>query len=197
MDPWSIVAVVAGYLIGSVDFGVVVARVRGVDIYGVGSGNPGATNVLRSMGRGTAAVVLAGDVLKGVAAAGLGGLAGGDATGFAAGLAAAVGHCYPIWHRFRGGKGVATTGGVTLWMEPVLGAILVPLWALVTAVARKASVASLLLAVLLVPGLAVFGWRGWPLVWAGAAVALVLYRHRGNVMRLLRGAEHNIEGSPA
>lgn len=193
MDLWSITAFVTAYLIGSIDFGVVVPRLRGVDIYEVGSGNPGATNVLRSMGRGTAAVVLLGDLLKGVVAAALGDLAGGDAAGFAAGFAAVVGHCYPVWHRFRGGKGVATAGGMTLWMEPFLGLILVPMWAVVTATAKKASVASLLLAVLLVPGLALFGHRGWSLVWAGLTSILVLYRHRGNMVRLLRGSEHTIE----
>ncbi|MCB2223730.1 MAG: glycerol-3-phosphate acyltransferase, partial [Actinobacteria bacterium] len=72
VDPWAVAAVVAGYLIGSVDFGVVVPRLLGVDIYGVGSGNPGTTNVLRSVGKGWAAVVLIGDLLKGLGAAALG-----------------------------------------------------------------------------------------------------------------------------
>ena len=196
VDLWSIAAVLAGYLIGSVDFGVILPRLWGVDIYDVGSGNPGTTNVLRSLGRVAAAAVLAGDILKGFAAAVLGYWAGGEAAGFAAGWAAVLGHCYPIWHRFRGGKGVATAGGMVLWLSPVLGAILLPAWGLITAVLKKASVASLALAVALVPGLWIAGHRGWSLVWAGAASVLILYRHKDNIARLLAGSEHTIEESP-
>jgi glycerol-3-phosphate acyltransferase PlsY len=192
----AVAAVVAGYLIGSIDFGVVVPRLFGVDIFAVGSGNPGTTNVLRTMGKGAAAVVLIGDVLKGVAAAAVGNAAGTDPLGFLAGFAAAVGHCYPVWHRFKGGKGVATTAGAALWMAPLVGGILVVVWGLLTAVARKASIASLLLAIALVPSLALGGVRGWSLVWAGAAALLIIYRHRGNIARLLSGSEHSIEESP-
>jgi glycerol-3-phosphate acyltransferase PlsY len=193
VDLWSIAAVVAGYLIGSVDFGVILPRLRCVDIYDVGSGNPGTTNVLRTMGKTAAALVLVGDILKGLAAAVLGWWAGPEAAGFAAGFAAVVGHCYPLWHRFKGGKGVATTGGMVLWMSPVLGAILVPAWAVITALLRKASVASLLLATALVPGLWIAGHRGWSIGWASATAVLVLYRHRSNIVRLLTGSEHTIE----
>lgn len=186
----------AGYLIGSTDFGVIVPRLFGVDIYGVGSGNPGTTNVLRTMGKGAAAAVLAGDMLKGLAAAALGTLAGPDAVGFAAGFAAVVGHCFPVWHRFKGGKGVATAGGMILWMAPIVGAILVPAWAVITAILKKASVASLLLATAMVPSLAAAGRRGWSLIWAAGAALLILYRHSGNISRLLTGSEHTIEESP-
>ena len=117
------------------------------------------------------------------------------AAGFAAGFAAVVGHCYPVWHRFRGGKGVATAGGMVLWLSPILGAVLVPAWALITAVLKKASVASLALALALVPGVLIAGHRGWSVVWAGAAAVLILYRHKGNIARLLAGSEHSIEES--
>ncbi len=193
VDPWSVAAVAAGYFIGSIDFGVILPRLFGVDIYSVGSGNPGTTNVLRVMGRGLAAATLLGDLAKGLAAAVLGDLAGGTDAGFAAGFAAVVGHCFPMWHRFRGGKGVATAGGALLWLEPILGAILVGSWALAVAVIRKASIASLALAVLLVPGLVLFDHRGWSLVWAGAIAALVVFRHQGNIRRLITGSEHQIE----
>lgn len=196
VDPWPIAAVVAGYLIGSVDFGVLVPRLFGVDIYEVGSGNPGTTNVLRNLGKGAAAIVLVGDVLKGVVAAAIGAWVGPEATGFAAGFGAVAGHCFPLWHRFKGGKGVATTGGMLLWMSPVLGAVLVPAWALVTAGLKKASIASLLMALALVPGLVIAGHRGWSLVWAGAASVLILYRHGENIIRLLSGSENTIEESP-
>jgi glycerol-3-phosphate acyltransferase PlsY len=196
VDLWDAAAVGAGYLIGSIDFGVIVPKLAGVDIYEVGSGNPGTTNVLRSMGRPAAAAVLVGDFLKGLAAAAVGSAAGSDAVGFAAGFAAAAGHCYPLWHRFRGGKGVATTGGAITWMAPLVGGILAAAWALLTIVGRKASLASLLMAVALVPALAIAGRRGWSLIWVGAMALLVVWRHRGNIARLVEGSEHTIEEAP-
>jgi len=193
VDPWAVVAIVAGYLIGSADFGVIVPRLLGVDIYDVGSGNPGTTNVLRSMGKVAAAVVLLGDMAKGLAAAALGDVIGSDALGFAAGLAAVAGHCFPVWHRFRGGKGVATTGGMALWMQPILGGALILGWALLVMAFRRASIASLALAAVLVPGLALVGVRDWSLVWAGGASLLILYRHISNINRLISGSENTIE----
>lgn len=186
-------AILAGYLLGSIDFGVIVPRMFGIDIYGTGSGNPGATNVLRTVGRREAALVLLGDVAKGAAAAALGWWAGGEVIGFAAGLAAVVGHCFPVWHRFRGGKGVAAAGGMVLFLEPFAGLILLGVFALVVALTRKASLGSLLAALGLVPTLAGFGHRGWSLGLAGAAVALIVLRHIPNIRRLISGAEHAIE----
>jgi glycerol-3-phosphate acyltransferase PlsY len=192
MDLPALAAAAAGYLIGSIDFGVIVPRLRGVDIYVKGSGNPGATNVLRNMGRGAAAAVLLGDLLKGLAAAAIGDLVGGEAVGFAAGFAAVVGHCFPIWYRFKGGKGVAAAGGALFWLEPLLGTILLVVWIGLVAATKRASVASLALAALYVPGLAAFGHRGWSLVWAGASALLIVLRHWGNIRRLVSGAEHTI-----
>jgi glycerol-3-phosphate acyltransferase PlsY len=197
MDLGSIGAVVAGYLLGSVDFGVIVSRLRGVDIYAAGSGNPGATNVLRTLGRKQAALVLLGDLAKGVGAAALGSLAGGPVIGYAAGLAAVVGHCFPVWHRFKGGKGVAAAGGMIAWLEPLALVILLGVFVAVVAVTRKASLGSLIGALGLVPTLAAFGVRGWSLGLAGAAVALVVVRHLPNIRRLLRGSEHAIEEEAA
>lgn len=195
MDLAAVGVVFAGYLLGSFDFGVIVPRLRGVDIYSVGSGNPGASNVLRTMGRGAAAFVMLGDAAKGFGAAMLGDLVAGDAAGVAAGFAAVVGHCWPLWHRFHGGKGVATGGGATFWIEPVMAAAMMVAWAAVVGVTRRASVASLVLVALYVPGLALFGHRGWSLVWGGAIAALILVRHHTNIRRLVSGAEHTIEGA--
>lgn len=192
-DFWSAAAVAAGYLLGSIDFGVIVSRLFGVDIYGTGSGNPGATNVLRTVGRKQAALVLLGDLAKGVAAAALGSWAGGEVIGFAAGLAAVAGHCFPIWHRFKGGKGVAAAGGMVAWMEPWALLILLGVFVAVVALTRKASLGSLLAALGLVPALAWFGHRGWTLGLAGAAVALITWRHLPNIRRLFAGREHTIE----
>lgn len=189
----AIAVVLAGYLVGSIDFGVIIPRLRGVDIYAKGSGNPGASNVLRSMGRRMAALVVLGDISKGVVAALAGDLLVGDAAGFAAGFAAMLGHCFPIWHRFHGGKGVATAGGMTLWMEPWAGLIFVGAWALIVALSKRASIASMVAAIALVPILAALGHGGWTLVWAGAAGVLIMARHYSNIRRLLRGSEHRIE----
>lgn len=191
----SVLVVVTGYLIGSVDFGVVIPRLFGVDIYSAGSGNPGASNVLRTMGRGYAAAVMVGDIAKGAAAAALGDLLIGEAVGFAAGFAAVLGHCFPLWHRLRGGKGVAAAAGMTLWLEPLLGVGMLAAWGILVALTRKASVASLLVVLAYVPALKAFGHDGWSLVWAALVAVLVIVRHHGNIRRLLSGAEFSVEGS--
>lgn len=188
----TLLVVAIGYLLGSVDFGVIVPRLAGVDIYGAGSGNPGASNVLRTMGKKAALAVMLGDMSKGVVAAMVGDLVVGGSAGFASGFAAVVGHCFPVWHRFRGGKGVATGGGMMVWLEPALGIGLILVWVLLTAVAKRASLGSLLVAVALLPGVVLFGHRGWPLLWAALAALLVIIRHHENIRRLLGGSEHRM-----
>ncbi|HSM01347.1 MAG TPA: glycerol-3-phosphate 1-O-acyltransferase PlsY [Acidimicrobiia bacterium] len=193
MQVEAIAIVIAGYLAGSIDFGVILPRLRGVDIYSKGSGNPGATNVLRSMGRKWATLVVLGDLSKGLFSAMAGDLIVSEATGFAAGFAAVLGHCFPVWHRFRGGKGVAAAGGMTIWMEPAAGLAFMVAWSGIVGVGRRASIASIVCASALVPLLAAFGHRGWSLVWAGAASLLVVGRHHANIRRLIGGSEHRIE----
>jgi glycerol-3-phosphate acyltransferase PlsY len=189
-------ALALAYLIGSLDFAVIVARLKGEDIYSMGSGNPGASNALRSMGKAAGALVLGGDLAKGVAAAIVGSAWGGSGTvAAAAGLAAVVGHCYPVFYRFRGGKGAATFAGMLLWVAPWAGLGMVLVFGSVVAVGRIASVGSIGGAALAAP-LAVWvdGLRGWALVWLLAALVLVMYRHRGNIVRLLGGAERKVVG---
>jgi acyl phosphate:glycerol-3-phosphate acyltransferase len=188
--------VFAGYLVGSIDFGVILPRVRGIDIYSRGSGNPGASNVLRSMGRGMAATVMAGDLAKGLVVAMAGDLLVGEVVGFAAGFAAVLGHCYPVWHRFHGGKGVSPAGGMVLWLEPAAGLVSLVAWGLIVALTKRASIASMAVAVSLVPVLAAFGHRGWSLGWAGATAALIIGRHHANIRRLISGSELRFEESP-
>jgi glycerol-3-phosphate acyltransferase PlsY len=200
--PWAdallgIGALLVSYLVGSVDFAVVVARMHGVDIHEVGSGNPGASNVMRTLGRGPAVMVFVGDAIKGVIAAAIGTFLVGDGSGvtawtFAAGLAAVVGHCYPIYHRFRGGKGVATGGGVLFFALPLVGLILTVIWVVVAKATRVASIASLTVLLATIPLALWQGVRGVSLIWLAAMLILVTYRHRGNISRILRRDEQKV-----
>ena len=112
--------------------------------------------------------------------------------GFAAAFAAVVGHCFPLWHRFHGGRGVATAVGAVLWLQPMWGLILAVGWGTVVATTKTASIASLVAMVLYVPGYALFGTRGVSLVWAGAAALLVIARHSANIKRILSGSERRV-----
>jgi glycerol-3-phosphate acyltransferase PlsY len=193
MNAGAAFAFVLGYLIGSVDFAVLVARARGGDIYQMGSGNPGAANVLRNLGWRAALPVMLGDMAKGAGAAALGlWLGGSDAAGWAAGFAAVVGHCFPVWHRFHGGKGVATAFGVALMMEPLLGLTLVALWAGLLALTRVSSIGSLVAILALVPGLILVDAPAAAVAWAGGIVVLVVARHRENIRSLMARRENRI-----
>jgi glycerol-3-phosphate acyltransferase PlsY len=187
-------AIAIGYLAGSALFGVLVPRLSGVDIYAVGSGNPGTANVARTLGKRQAALTVVGDIGKGALAAAAGlWLGDTDALGYAAGFAAAVGHCFPIWKPTGGGKGVATAIGVLLVMSPAVGVASLILWAVQLTVTKVASAGSLMLAVAWVPALAAVGERGWPLVWATAIAVLVLVRHHENIRRLATGTERRVD----
>lgn len=190
-------ALLAAYLVGSIDFAVVVGRMHGVDIRQVGSGNPGASNVLRTLGRFPAAMVLAGDLLKGVIAAAMGWVASGSADprvhwAFAAGLAAVLGHCYPLFHRFRGGKGMATALGTLAFTLPLVAAIDGALWFVIVGLTKTASLASMLVVAATIPLAIWMGLRGLALVWLFAVVVLVVWRHRGNIIRMFTGREQKV-----
>lgn len=196
MPVW--IALLGAYLIGSLDFAVVVARAHGVDIHQEGSGNPGASNVLRTLGRGPAAMVFGGDMLKGVIAAALGMLASQPDPGptaplaFTAGLLAVVGHCFPIYHRFKGGKGVATGAGVILFTLPWVALILVAVWVTIAKLFKVASIASLVSVLLTLPLALWQGVRGWSLVALAVTLALIVVRHTPNIRRMMAGAEQRV-----
>lgn len=190
-------ALVAAYVVGSIDFAVIVARMHGVDIREVGSGNPGASNVFRSIGRFPAAMVLVGDTLKGVIAAAMGMIAAVSTDpqihwAFLAGLAGVVGHCYPLFHRFRGGKGVATGLGVLFFTIPLVGGILVTAWLLLAKLTKTASMASMIAVLASVPLALWQGVGGLALTWLLVTIALVVWRHRGNIQRMIRGSEQKV-----
>jgi glycerol-3-phosphate acyltransferase PlsY len=142
-------------------------------------------------------MVFVGDAIKGVIAAAIGTFLVGDGSGvtawtFAAGLAAVVGHCYPIYHRFRGGKGVATGGGVLFFALPLVGLILAVIWVVVAKATRVASIASLTVLLATIPLALWQGVRGVSLTWLAAMLILVTYRHRGNISRILRRDEQKV-----
>jgi len=188
--------VIIGYLCGSIASAVLVCRLMGLpDPRGGGSGNPGATNVLRLYGKKTAMVVLGGDVLKGLlpvaAATGLG---LPDAVIALTGLAAFVGHCYPVFFGFRGGKGVATLIGVLFGTWWLLGALFVISWLIAAAASRYSSL-SALTATALTP---LYAWLFLPdvayTVCFSLMALLLFWRHRENIRRLLAGEESRIGG---
>ncbi len=181
------------YLLGSVDTGVIVPRLLGVNIYEHGSGNPGASNVMRTMGKKVGAAVMLGDALKGLLAALIGAWMVGSTIAFWCALAAVVGHVFPLWHRFKGGRGVATAIGAVVFLEPWFGLVLVLGWGGTVAATKTASIASLGAMALYVPGYALFGWRGWPLLAAALTALLVVVRHSGNIKRLIGGKEQTVE----
>ena len=180
------------YLIGSVEFAVVVARRMGINIYEHGSGNPGTSNVMRTLGKRAAGLVLAGDAFKGLVAAGLGSLLAGETVGFACAFAATLGHVLPVWHRFRGGRGVATAIGAAIWLEPVLGLVVALAWAAVVVATKTASVASLGAMALYVPLFLVTGHRAPQVIWASLTAGLVILRHKDNIKRILTRSERRV-----
>jgi acyl phosphate:glycerol-3-phosphate acyltransferase len=185
-------AVAVAYLVGAIPVGFLVARAFGLgDIRLHGSGTIGTTNVLRTLGRGAAALTLVGDVVKGALAVWLGGLASANAAPVAA-VAAVVGNCWPVFLRFRGGKGVATGFGALLALVPLAVGPAVLVWIAITASFRYVSLGSVL-AALCVPLGAVMLAYPWPSVVASAAVAaIVIGRHRENINRLLAGNERRL-----
>lgn len=190
-------ALVAAYVLGSIDFAVIVARMHGVDIREVGSRNPGASNVLRSVGKVPAAMVMVGDTMKGFVGAAMGTIAAGSLApqvewAFLAGLMAVVGHCYPVFHRFRGGKGVATGLGVLLWTVWLVGVVVVLGWAVLAKLTKTASISSLIGMGVAIPLAIWSGVSGMSLVWLIAIVVLVVWRHRGNIQRVFTGSEQKV-----
>jgi|Deesub1362B_J571_1020462.scaffolds.fasta_scaffold00342_32 glycerol-3-phosphate acyltransferase PlsY len=179
------------YLLGSVPFGLLAARLKGVDPRRVGSGNIGATNVLRAAGAGPAALTLLGDALKGALPVLLARAWGLEPGGQGlVGLAAVLGHDFSLWLRLRGGKGVATTLGVALAYAPWAGLLCLFCWVAVALLARYSSLAALLSLGIALP-LAVAALYGEPamVLTALALAGLILWRHTGNIKRLLRGQE--------
>jgi len=184
-----------GYLLGSVSSAVLVSKLMGLpDPRQSGSGNPGATNVLRLGNKPAAALTLLGDVLKGVLPVLIAKYLDADTTGIAlAGLGAFLGHLFPVFFGFAGGKGVATSLGIFLALNPLIAGSQVALWALMALVFRYSSLAALVTA--LATPILLF-WQMDDPVLTGFGIilaALLVFRHRANIVRLCRGTESRIK----
>lgn len=207
-----VLALPLAYLLGTFPSALLIARANGIDITTVGSGNPGASNVTRALGWRTGIWVFVLDAAKGAIAAGTGlwlagsglaeswgagsWLAGswleGRAAGYLLGAAAVLGHVAPATRRFRGGKGVATGGGVILVMLPVVGVGVIVLWWVVTRLTGTASIGSIVAVVAAGIGMAARGAPAWEFAAAIGLCLVILARHLGNMRRIVQRREHTI-----
>lgn len=186
------IALGIGYVLGSIPFGLLLTRMIGIDIRSVGSGNIGSTNVLRTGNKGLAAATLLLDAGKGAAAVLIARELGGETAAILAGTAAFIGHCFPVWLRFRGGKGVATILGITTAAAPVAGLIALATWLGGALLTRYSSVGGMLAAIACpLAAWAVRGNIGWAIHLAPLA-ALLIFLHRDNLKRLAAGTEPKI-----
>jgi acyl phosphate:glycerol-3-phosphate acyltransferase len=189
--PYYAAALAFGYLMGSIPFGLILTKLAGTeDIRSIGSGNIGATNVLRTGRKGLAAATLLGDALKGTAAVLIAGY-WGPTTAIVAGFGAFIGHLFPVWLKFRGGKGVATFLGVLLglWWPGAL--VFAAVWLAVAYLSKYSSLSALVASVASPVAFYVAGWRQEAEMIA-VMVVLIFIMHRANIRRLLSGAEGKI-----
>ena len=191
-EAWLPLAFILGYLLGSIPFGLVLTKLAGTqDLRSIGSGNIGATNVLRTGRRGLAAATLLCDILKGTVAVVIAGYYGGPDAAMLAALGAFLGHLFPVWLKFRGGKGVAVYIGVLIAMFPPAAAVFCVLW-LATAATSRYSSLSALVASFVTP---IFLWWFGHLALASLFAVLTMllfYMHRENIKRLQAGTEGRI-----
>lgn len=180
------------YVLGTFPSAVLIARANGVDISTFGSGNPGASNVTRALGWRVGIWVYALDAGKGAMAAGLGLAIDGRPAAYWCGATAVIGHMFPVFRRFHGGKGVATGSGVLMIVQPILAPLGLGLWWIVTKLTGKAALGSLVALALVPVGLIVLEKPAWEFLAVAGLCALILLKHAGNIVRLLRGQEHSL-----
>jgi len=190
MNVW--IALASGYLLGSIPFGLLLTKAAGgPDVRTIGSGNIGATNVLRTGRKGLAALTLLLDALKGTAAVLIAAVYGGYEASLAAGLAAFIGHLFPVWLKFKGGKGVATYIGVLLGVYWPAMLIFCAVWLTVAFATRYSSLAALTASALTPPALYLLGRPGPAAVFFALSL-LLWFMHRTNIRRLMNGTEGKI-----
>lgn len=195
--------VIWSYLLGSIPFGYLAGRIAGIDIRKCGSGNVGATNVIRTLGNGYGYPVFAADFLKGlgavkisalVATRGLPEWGSPEIIGILAAISSVLGHSFPVWLNFKGGKGVATSAGALVGLAPVVALVGAAIWALIFWLTRYVSVASIVAAIALPFIILVTNWlsqtKGRSLLYTSLCLAaVVIWRHRSNISRLIHGTE--------
>jgi len=193
----SVIGIAVSYLLGSVSFSILMARwLRKIDIRQHGSGNAGATNTLRVLGKGPALAVFLLDIAKGIAAVLIGFWLGAYAwVPVCCGLAAIIGHNWPVFFRFKGGKGIATTIGAVAILAFIPALIAGAIAILSIVLTRYVSLGSMLFALLLPILAALFGHDATT-IWGAVVIAvLAVYRHRGNIVKLAKGTENKLGGS--
>ena len=185
--------ILLGYLTGSVPFAYLLARRAGIDVRRAGSGNVGAANVLRTTGAWRGVIVMALDMAKGIAAVAMAYvMAGSVVLAALTGAAAVVGHIYPVWLRFHGGKGVAVAAGVFTMLSPVATGIAAAMFLMTVVITRYISLGSMAASVAL-PSAAWLVGEPSAVVWSAAGTSsLILFRHRGNFSRLRSGTERRM-----
>ena len=187
-----VIALIVGYLLGTIPFGLLLTKLAGTgDIRSVGSGNIGATNVLRTGHKGLAAGTLIGDLLKGTVAVLLMHRLAGTNAGLVAGLGAVLGHVFPVWLGFKGGKGVATYVGVLIAVSWIVALMFAAIWAGVAALTRYSSLSGLIASALM-PPLLYLGVGSKSALLFLVLTVIVWIMHRGNIQRLLAGTEPKI-----
>lgn len=186
-----VAAVIVCYLIGNISPAILIGRMKGIDIRKEGSGNAGTTNVLRVLGKKYAVATLVIDILKGVAAVAIGRYIGGQNLAMACGMAAFIGHIWPMAFGFRGGKGIATAFGVLVTLEPMLGLIEAATALIFLIVSKRVSVGSIIAAALL-PFAAWYFHHDY-LFPTAIMAAIVIFKHRANIKRLVKGQEPKIK----
>lgn len=188
---WFIIAAAAGYFMGSIPFGLLLTRIAGLgDIRNIGSGNIGATNVLRTGRKDLALATLLLDSFKAGLAVLLVSLISGERNvGLVAGAFAFIGHCYPIWLGFKGGKGVATYAGLLVFASPLALAVGAPVWLILFAITRISSLAALSAAAIVPLGAFLLGETPFASLLLLGLSVLVFWTHRENIKRLLSGTE--------
>jgi len=189
------------YVLGTFPSAILIARANGIDIATFGSGNPGASNVTRALGWKKGIWVYVLDALKAALATGLGLGLGFDWAGtgrplaYVCAIAATLGHMFPVFRRFRGGKGVACGSGVVMVLQPLLGVIIAVIWWTISKITGKAAIGSIVTVATVPIGLALLGRPAWEFAAMAALCGLILVKHWRNFGRLFRREEHALRGS--
>ena len=188
--------VVLAYLLGTFPSADLVARHYGVDVTKSGSGNPGASNVMRLIGWKAGVIVLVADAAKGALAAAAGLALDGHRGAYILGGAAVLGHVFPVWRKFKGGRGVATGAGVLLVVYPLITAGLAIVWVAIARGLHKASVASIVCAIAAPVLVVVVGGSALDIAVVSGVAVMIILRHGSNLRRLVRGEEHGLGETP-